>query len=88
VWSDVVRSSEVAFEGSDELGQVVTGDPAQLANLDAAELSGAEKVVHLVPSDVQHFRDLLDCVCLQWSPPRVVAGVDRGFLLSFAGDGA
>jgi hypothetical protein len=53
------------FERCDELGNVPVGDPAQLADLDAAELAGAEKVVHLVPSDVQHFRDLLDRVCLQ-----------------------
>ena len=57
--------SGLVFEGCDELGQVPVGDPAQLADLDAAELAGTEQVVDLVPADVQHLGDLLNCVCLQ-----------------------
>src|ERR1700733_11691327 len=51
-----------AFEGCDELGQMLVGDPAQLADLDAAELTSPQQVVHLVAADVQHLRYLLDCV--------------------------
>src|SRR6266508_3680211 len=40
------------------------GDPAQLADLDAAELAGADEVVHLVPADVQDLGYLLDGVSL------------------------
>jgi hypothetical protein len=36
------------FERCDELGKLGVGDPAQLADLDAAELLCPEKVVHLV----------------------------------------
>src|ERR1017187_4062461 len=64
-----MHSFDRGFHGGDELGQVPVGDPAQLADLDAAELAGAEQVVHLVPADVQHFRYLLDCVCLHFAWP-------------------
>ena len=37
----------------------------ELADLDAAELAGAEQVVDLVAADVEHLGDLLDGVCLQ-----------------------
>jgi hypothetical protein len=59
----VVRSLS-GFQGGDELGQVLVRDPARVADLDAAELASAEQLVDLVSADVQHFRDLLDCVCL------------------------
>jgi hypothetical protein len=37
-------------------------DPAQLADLDAAQLAGPQQVVHLVAAHVEHFRYLFDCV--------------------------
>src|SRR5690242_8215142 len=52
-------------ERSDELGELLFGDPAQLADLEAAQLAGPEQVIDLVPSDVQHLRCLLDGVSLQ-----------------------
>lgn len=63
----------VGFQRGDKLRELVIGDEAQLPNLDAAKLLGAEKVVHLVPADVEQFGYLLDGVCLQpTSPPRVL----------------
>ena len=61
------------LESRYELGELSVGDAAKLADLDAAELLRAEKVVHLVPADVEQFGYLLDGVCLQLpSPPLVV----------------
>jgi hypothetical protein len=55
---------------------VSAGDPTELAELDAAELAGAEQVVDLVPADVEQLGDLLDRVCLQviTSPVRGLVG--------------
>lgn len=53
------------FEGCDELGQVLVSDPAQLSDLDAAEVPGPEQKVDLVTADVQQLRHLLDGVRLQ-----------------------
>src|ERR1700730_17223590 len=53
------------IERSDKFGQLLFGDPAQLADLEAAQLAGPEQVIDLVPADVQHLRYLLDGVCLQ-----------------------
>jgi hypothetical protein len=55
---------------------VLAGDPAQLADLDAAELAGAEQVVDLVPADVEDLGDLLDGVCLQ-----VITSSESGLVL-------
>jgi len=41
---------------------MLAGDAAELADLNAAELAGAEQVVDLVPADVEHLGDLLDGV--------------------------
>src|SRR6266567_4854008 len=63
------RSPETSLcgviEGCDELGELLIGNAAQLADLDAAQLAGPQEVVDLVPADVQHLRYLLDGVCLQ-----------------------
>jgi hypothetical protein len=48
-----------------ERSEVLVGDSAQLADLYAAKLAGAQQEVDLVASDVQHFGDLLNGVCLQ-----------------------
>ena len=53
-------------KGSNELGELLFGDPAQLSDLEAAKLAGPEQVIDLVAADVQHLRYLLDGVCLQW----------------------
>jgi hypothetical protein len=55
---------------------VPAGDPAELSDLDAAELAGAEQVVDLVPADVEQLGDLLDRVCLQ-----VITSSDRGLVV-------
>src|ERR1035438_9727294 len=70
--ADAVVAVAVAgwgFERCDELGQVPVGDPAQLADLHAAQLAGAEQAVDLVPPDVQHLRYLLDRVGLHVISP-------------------
>jgi hypothetical protein len=54
---------------------VPAGDPTELADLDAAELAGAEQVVDLVPADVEQLGDLLDRVCLQ-----VITSSGRGLV--------
>src|SRR6266581_2510614 len=61
---DVPKSYGLVERG-DELGELLFGDSAQLADLEAAQLAGPEQVVDLVPTDVQHLRYLLDGVCLQ-----------------------
>src|SRR6266568_7672172 len=61
---DVPKSYGLVERG-DELGKLLFGDSAQLADLEAAQLAGPKQVVDLVPADVQHLRYLLDCVCLQ-----------------------
>src|SRR5229473_2416534 len=61
-----VPNSYGLVERSDELGELLFGDPAQLADLEAAQLAGPEQVIDLVAADVQHLRYLLDGVCLQW----------------------
>jgi hypothetical protein len=60
-----LRSSGVVFECGDEVRKMPVGDAAGLADLDASELARTEQVVDLVAADVEHLRDLLDCVCLQ-----------------------
>jgi hypothetical protein len=64
VQCDATRLSIVLKRG-DERSEVLVGDSAQLANLDAAKLAGAQQEVDLVASDVQHFGNLLNGVCLQ-----------------------
>src|SRR6266496_3848244 len=54
----------IEFERGDEIGQVPVGDPAQLSDLDAAELAGSEQVIDLVAADLEYFCHLLDGVCL------------------------
>src|SRR6266516_739790 len=44
---------------------MLVGDPAQLPDFDAAELTSPQQAVHLVAADLQDLCDLLDCVCLQ-----------------------
>ncbi len=71
------------LESRYELGELGVGDAAKLADLDAAELLGAEKVVHLVPANVEQFGYLLDGVCLQlalhsWSRCVVVSAFVSG----------
>src|SRR6266516_5042380 len=44
---------------------MLVGDPAQLPDFDAAELTSPQQAVHFVAADLQDLRDLLDCVCLQ-----------------------
>src|ERR1700677_628891 len=62
----------VVFEAGDEIGELLLGDAAELADFDAAELAGSEEVVDLVAADVEHLGYLLDGVCLHgWSPPLV-----------------
>jgi hypothetical protein len=58
------RSLSCFLQGGDELGEVLAGDAAELADLDAADLAGAEKVVDLVAADVEHLGYLLDGVGL------------------------
>jgi hypothetical protein len=65
------------LESRYELGELGVGDAAKLANLDAAELLGAEKVVHLVPADMKQFGYLLDGVCLQLASPPLVVTLRR-----------
>jgi hypothetical protein len=43
---------------------VLVSDPAQLADLDAAELAAPQQALHLVAANVQDLGDLLDCVGL------------------------
>jgi len=64
--SQDVPNSYGLVERSDELSELLLSDPAQLADLEAAQLAGPEQVVDLVSADVQHLRYLLDGVCLQW----------------------
>src|SRR5271165_1608981 len=64
--SQDVPNSYGLVERSNELSELLFGDPAQLADLEAAQLAGPEQVVDLVAADVQHLRYLLDGVCLQW----------------------
>src|SRR6266704_7014701 len=52
-------------ERGDELGELLLRDPAQLADLETAQLAGPEQVIDLVAAHVQHLRYLLDGVCLQ-----------------------
>lgn len=52
-------------ERGDELGELLLGDPAQLADLETAQLACPEQVIDLVAAHVQHLRYLLDGVCLQ-----------------------
>jgi hypothetical protein len=52
-----------------------SGDPAQLADLDAAKLADSHEVEDLVAADVQHVGDLLDSVCLH-----VITSSDRGLV--------
>src|SRR5579875_3675528 len=60
-----VPSSCGAVERSNELGELLFGDPAEFADLEAAQLAGPKQVIDLVAADVQHLRYLLDGVCLQ-----------------------
>src|SRR5580704_2823987 len=66
---DAAGFSVSRLESCYELGKLSVGDAAQLADLDAAELARAEKVVHLVPPDVEEFCYLFHRVCLQESSP-------------------
>jgi hypothetical protein len=61
----VLQRSVLRFHGSDELHKVLVSYPAELADLDAAELMGSEKEVDLVTADVEDFGDFLDGVRLQ-----------------------
>lgn len=66
------------FQGGDELGEVPVSDAAQLADLDAAELAGADQEVDLVPSDAEDLGHLLDGVRLQGTPPPLTRASSRG----------
>ena len=47
---------------------------AQLADLDASQLAGPEKVIDLVATDMQHLGYLLNRVCPQWLSPPPASG--------------
>jgi hypothetical protein len=49
---------------------VLVSDPAELADLDAAELASSQQLIHLVATNVQDLGRLLDCVRLDW--PRLL----------------
>jgi hypothetical protein len=63
-----------AFERGDELSYVLAGDASGVADLDAAELAGAEQVVDFVAAGAQHLGDLRSLP----PPPGMLPGAALG----------
>jgi hypothetical protein len=53
---------------------MLTGDPAQFADLDAPELSGPQQEVDLVAANMEDLPYLLNCVRLHFASPPLRAG--------------